>query len=191
MRPRRARTMIVAVVVLTLAACGEDRGPDADGPTDAPAAPALERMFDGLEEDYGCGHGFYASDSEQSRGLFIFAADPQTSEAELGIPGEVALPDDRWLAYVETGEDLFANWCDDVVVPDDPEPVTEASYTITGGTMTVTPAGADGGSDGSSDAGPDAFTAELTDIEVEGPDGSVVELGGLTTTNELWGVYAG
>ena len=43
----------------------------------------------------------------------------------------------------------------------------------------------------STEGGPAEFTAELTGIQVEASDGATIELGDVTTTNELWGVYAG
>ncbi len=175
----RSACMLVIVLLATVTACGPDPAPGGDGQPDAGAEPGLEGMLERLEVDYGCGHGFYASDAEQTLGLFIFATDPQLTEDELGIPGEIEFPDDRWDAHVEVGEDLFANWCDDVVMPDDPEPVTDESFEVTGGTMTVTR------------DGPDTFTATLSGVEVDRPDGTVVDLGGVTTTNDLWGVYAG
>ncbi len=175
----RGVCLVAAVLLATVTACGQDRDPGESNPPDAAPEPALEGMLEGMEEDYGCGHGFYASNADQTHGLFIFASDPQATEDELGIPGQVELPDDQWDAYVETGENLFANWCDDVVMPDDPGPVTDATFDLTGGTMTVV------------QDGPEQFTAELTGVEVETSGGTVVELGEMTTTNELWGVYAG
>jgi hypothetical protein len=168
--------LTMAALVLAVAACSADAGTVGSAPSD-PAE--LEGMLTGLEVDYGCGQGFYASDAAQTRGVFLFAADPAMTIDELGIPGEVELPDDRWIAYVETGQDLFANWCDDVVTPDEPERLVDQHLDIAAGTMTVT------------QDGPERFTAELTDVEVEAADGTAIELGRLTTTNDLWGLYAG
>lgn len=178
-RPARYHRTVLLLLALaaTLAACSQDAGTDANGAPDA--ASELAGMLEGMEVDYGCGHGFYASNATQTQGLFLFAADPALSAEELELPGQVELPDPRWIAYVETGEDLFANWCDDVVGPDEPEPVVDQHLDLTGGTMTVT------------QDGPERFTAELTDVAVETADGTVVELGRTTTTNELWGRYAG
>lgn len=173
----RSTGLALLALVVVLAACSQGADADADG---APQASAeLEGMLASLEVDYGCGQGFYASDAAQTQGLFLFAAEPAMSPDELGVPGEVELPDERWIAYVETGEDLFANWCDDVVTPDEPEPAVDQHLDISAGTMTVT------------QDGPERFTAELRDVEVEATDGTAVGLGRITTTNELWGLYAG
>lgn len=171
----RYRRVVVAVTLLaSVAACGQDPGSGSGTPE-----VTLQGVLDDMQVDYGCGHGFYASNAEQTQALFVFASDPRMSADELGIPGEVTFPDDRWDAHVETGGELFANWCDDVIEPGEPEAVTDARFDVIGGTMTVT------------QDGPDRFTAELVDVEVRTADGTVVDVGGTTATNDLWGVVAG
>ncbi|MDZ7674582.1 MAG: DUF6174 domain-containing protein [Acidimicrobiales bacterium] len=127
-----------------------------------------------LTDDHACGYGFQAGRPDQTAGLFLSRGEPATS-------GTVTLPADEWTVEVRIGEDLFANWCDDVMEPDEPEPSTAETWTVVAGTLDVTV--------------PDQIQAEATvtatGLVAERPDGSRVELGDITITNEFYGTIPG
>lgn len=142
--------------------------------SNGPQAPELTDAFP-------CGFGFYLSDAEQSAGLFISYVDFEGARA-----GEVIdsarLPGDGWRAEYQTGTDLFANWCDDVMEPGEPVPVIEEVWRVTGNLeVTGLPAAGQCG----------RATAELTDIEADNGDGDTISLGDYSVVNDSWGCFAG
>jgi hypothetical protein len=112
-----------------------------------------------------------------------FAADNE-SVTEGELPQQTTLPDDAWDATVLIGEDLYANWCDDVLEPGEPEPAVNERWPITAGTITLlAPAPAD--------VCPHEARATATGLEATRPDGATVELGGRELVNDGWGCFAG
>ncbi|HEU4894285.1 MAG TPA: hypothetical protein VFT85_00485, partial [Acidimicrobiia bacterium] len=109
--------MVLSVGLVALAGCGSE---DQSGP------PTPE-----LTEEYGCGYGFYASNPEQTVGLFIEFSDFEAA-ANGDVPDTSALDDGTWNARLEFGTDLFANWCDDVLEPGEPTPQVGETWQLTG-----------------------------------------------------------
>jgi hypothetical protein len=133
-------------------------------------------------EEYGCGYGFWLG-SPDGRLAVRFAADNELA-AGGELPREVSLPDAAWDATVLIGEDLYANWCDDVLEPGEPEPVVAETWPITAGTIRVETPAAPAGC-------PSEARATVADLEATRPDGTVVELGTRQLANDTWGCFAG
>lgn len=131
-----------------------------------------------LTEEWGCGHGFWVGDPEQTQALrFSYRGE--------GPPKEIVeLPHPDWDGVLELGTDLFANWCDDVIETDEPTPVTHWSLEIVSGGLELVgevPEDYSGGS----------LAVVASDLGVEMPDGQVVPLGSMEITNPNWGFFAG
>ena len=123
-----------------------------------------------MTDGYGCGYGFAAAAPNQSVSFqAFFANEPAAGTYELA---------DAEFAEVQFGADVMANWCDDVLEPDEPEPVVDERWTIVGGTVTIT------------FDGPRA-TGELRDIVARTADGRDYPLGNTTVINDAWGMFAG
>lgn len=163
------RTIAVIVAVL-LTACG------------GTAAPGAEQLDLAAMEEYGCGTGFWLG-SPDERVAVRLAASPEIA-AEGELPREATLPDAAWDATVLIGEDLYANWCDDVLEPGEPEPAVSERWPITSGTITLqasVPAA----------ACPSEVRGTVSGLEATRPDGTIVELGGREVGNDTWGCFAG
>lgn len=133
-----------------------------------------------LTESFPCGHGFQGANAAQTVGLTAdFVAPTGDPEAI------VMLPDPAWDVTVLRGEHLFANWCNDVLAPGDLVPRIMVSFPVVAGTITY-----DGPAPGP-DAHTDRFTARLTGLVVEKPDGTRVTLPDVDLVNESWGGAAG
>lgn len=133
-----------------------------------------------LTESYPCGRGFQGSNAAQTVGLTAEFVAPS------GDPdATVTLPDPAWDVTVLRGEHLFANWCNDVVAPGDPQRRLTASFLVVAGTITFV------GPAPGPDAHTDRFSALLTDLVVEKPDGTRVTLPDVDLVNESWGGAAG
>ena len=94
----------ITIVALLIAACGTTSGVGeiAD--------------LESLTETYGCGTGFWVGNPQQTTALRIaYVGDGPP-------PARVSLPDPAWDAQLVDGRDLYANWCDDVMEPGEPEP---------------------------------------------------------------------
>jgi hypothetical protein len=123
-----------------------------------------------LADDHGCGYGFAAASPNQSVSFqSFFSTEPEPGTYELA---------DAEFAEVQFGTDLMANWCDDVVEPDEPEPVVDERWTIVGGTVTIT-------------FDDQQATGELRDIVARTADGRDYTLGNATIVNDAWGMFAG
>jgi hypothetical protein len=186
------RGLVLGALIVSapvLAACGGDDAtstPAATGDpvpveTEAPAEtdpPAAKVMLPDLTEPYGCGFGFQVGNPEQTAGLFI------TSGAGFGDPptvGTVDLAtDESWTARLDLGADLFANWCDDVIEMDEPEPQVDETLEIVAGTLEFS----------LDDAGVVA-TAQLTALVARDADSVEYALGDITIENPAWGMFAG
>ncbi len=153
-------------------------------PGDSPPtteAPVTDRVE--LSEHFGCGHGFHASNPEQTVALRIDVAELTPT----AFPAVIQLPDPGWVAAVHLGEELYANWCNDVIDSSQPQPRIDESWTIVAGTMEFVgePPNAD------TTSGIRSVTVRLTGLVAERPDGSRVELRDLEVTNDSWGMFAG
>jgi hypothetical protein len=131
-----------------------------------------------LTEEWGCGHGFYVSDTDQTvtlRLTYLGQGPPQP---------EVDLPDPDWEAVLIEGTDLYSNWWDDVIEADEPTPTEHWALEVVGGHLRIV------------GEPPDEFTGgslslEATDLVVELPSGDVVLLGSIDISNSMWGFVAG
>lgn len=163
-------------MALLLAACGTA----GVAPTTVPPRPDLPPLH-ALTVEWDCGTGFWLSNPDQTAALHIRYLGE-------GAPArEVTLPDPGWQAQLVLGEELQANWCDDVLEPDEPVPQEHARHTVTAGTLVLVgeiPPRAAGG-------GGHSLTVEASDLEIGLPDGTLLPYGSVTITNAHWGLLAG
>lgn len=174
-RPTPMRKQLVvafALAVLSFTACG---GGELEGGSlvTSGEAPSLAT----LTETYGCGYGFWIGNPQQTAALrFQYNGDEQPERV-------VVLPDGAWSVQWVEGEDLYANWCDDVIEVDEPTSVVVRTAPITGGTITWI--------DRPEDADVGTATIQVEGLEVSLGSGEVVELGDDIITNDMYGFYAG
>jgi hypothetical protein len=143
-----------------------------------------------LSVHHGCGHGFFVGNAEQTVALHLsWVPNPGPDAGVLARPepGPTPLPGRDWTGELRLGTDLFANWCDDVVEPGEPNPEVTEGWPVVGGTLEMT---ADPSSDGGCGSGTPA-RARVTDLRVEAPDGAIVGLPDLEVENDAWGCIAG
>lgn len=174
-------TAVLTTVLLSVAAC--------DSPEPAPAAPPTPvgppevevPEVDSLTTEWDCGRGFWVSNPDQTAALHIRYQGDEVGEQR------VTLPHGDWEAEVVLGTDLHANWCDDVLEPDEPTPVRQENLPVVAGDLRVIGAVPEdfGGGGGVS------LTVEATDLVVELPDGTETRFGSLTITNAHWGLIPG
>jgi hypothetical protein len=159
------RTLAGIALIVAVAAC------DTGGaePTDPPE----------LSDTYGCGHGFYLGAPDQSAGLFLIS---QSGFGEAVPAGTHQLPTDAWVSELQFGSDLFANWCDDVLEPGEPEPVTDEVWRVSG-TLEITSLPPGG------ECGP--ATGVLTAAVARNEVGDEIVLGDIDLHNDSWGCFAG
>ena len=82
-----------------------------------------------MTDHFGCGYGFAAATQNESASFQVFfESEPSTGTYDLA---------EAEFAMVQFGADLMANWCDDVVEPDEPEAGVDERWTIVGGTVTI------------------------------------------------------
>ncbi|MFP4073351.1 MAG: hypothetical protein ACLFVZ_04870 [Actinomycetota bacterium] len=153
---------------LVLAGCG--------GPVTSSSETAPE-----LTEAHHCGYGFYAGDADQNWALKVTFDDFEAAYAG-EIPEHSDLSSDTWSAKLEGGEDLFANWCDDVLEPGEPTPEVSEVWEVSGD-IEVTDLPDPGA------CGP--ATASLSGLEAHNDSGDVIPLGDFDVENEFWGCFAG
>lgn len=144
----------------------------------APPGLGVEELSD-LPEEYGCGHGFYVGNAEQTVGLFLSS---QTGFGDTVDVGSHVVPSEEWEAEVRVGSDLFANWCNDVVEPGAPEPVVDEVLTVSGELriMSMPPAG---------DCGP--AIARLIGAVATSDSGISIDVPDRDLHNPDWGCFAG
>ncbi|HEX6287176.1 MAG TPA: hypothetical protein VFZ80_06795 [Acidimicrobiia bacterium] len=132
-----------------------------------------------LTDAYGCGHGFYLGAPDQTAGLFIIS---QSGFGEEVPTGAHQLPSDAWVSELQFGTDLFANWCDDVLEPGEPEPVTEEIWQVSG-RLEITSLPAPG------ECGP--ASGFLSGTVARNDVGDEIPLGDIDLENGSWGCFAG
>lgn len=134
--------------------------------------------LDSLTETYGCGTGFWVGNPEQTTALRL------GYQGDGPPPPEVSLPDPAWRAELIDGRDLYANWCDDVMEPDEPTPQHVRVLPIISGTLEIVgepPQPFEGGS----------LSVIATDLVIDVGDGETHELGDIEIENPSWGFFAG
>lgn len=156
--------LLLAAAVLALGACGT---------TDD--LPPLAAMTD----TYGCGYGFWIGNPSQTAALrFQYLGDD-------GRAADAELPDPRWSAELLVGTDLYANWCDDVIGPDEPEPRVTARYEIVGGSIAII------GEPPGEPFQPTELTLEASGLEVRTDERTSETIGDVVIVNSSYGVFAG
>lgn len=170
------RLAILACFLVLGTACSSTEATSTSSTTSAPSTPDLE-----LSVEWGCGFGFYVSNESQTSGL-ILAFNDVTGAFSGDVPQSSRLPDPAWSARFDVGKDLFANWCDDVIEPDEPERIVLEEWDVIEGTIEITSLpGEDGG----------PATAALRGIVILGPQGQTVQVPDMDVTNRGWGFFAG
>lgn len=150
-------------------------------------APAVREVAQAeLDVNHGCGHGLFVGNRDQTialrlawRGDALPAIEPAFFEM-----GPYTLPDEDWEGEVLVGTDLYANWCDDVVVAGEPQPAVAETWPVTGGELAVTV------HPGRGQCGP-LVEGTVTDLEVRSPDGATVTIPDVDLLNDAWGCMAG
>ena len=156
---------ILLAATLVVAACG----------TDSDDLPALSEMT----ETYGCGHGFWIGNPSETAALrFAYLGDD-------GDATDARLPDPRWQVELLVGTDLYANWCDDVIEPGEPEPDISATSRVVEGSLEII------GDSPTEPFTPATLTLEARGLAVEMDDAEIVPLGDVTIVNTSYGVFAG
>lgn len=172
---RRLIGPVALALLLPLAACGEE-----DGVGTTIDFTRLEDIE--LTRHLGCGHGFAVTDRLEHHRLDVFHRGDRSGP----LPRTVRLPDPEWEAELLVGDDLAANWCNDVIL--EPEAEVRATWRVVAATLTfvggVPPLDQTSGT-------PLEARAELAGVVVEHVDGERVELGDVPLHNEMWGFYAG
>ena len=132
-----------------------------------------------LTDQYGCGHGFYLGTPDQTAGLYLIS---QRGFGESVPTGAHQLPSETWVSELQFGADLFANWCDDVLEPGEPEPVTDEVWRVSGKLeITTLPA--------AGECGP--AVGLLTGAVARNESGDEIVLGDIDLHNDSWGCFAG
>lgn len=163
----RTASVVISLILVTTAC-----GPTASNPPEAPQ----------LTEEYGCGFGFYLGNVDQTAGLFIALSDFDVGQSG-DVPESSSLSDDIWRSQLQFGADLFANWCDDVIEPGEPEPEITETWNVSG-TIEILELPEPG------TCGP--ARALLADVEAHSPDDDeVLALGDFDAENGFWGCFAG
>ena len=162
---------VLSCLLVALSACGRA---ETAGPPERESPIAIGD----LTETYGCGTGFWIGNPEQTVALRL------EYRGDEGPAPRVKLPDPEWNARVIAGENLYANWCDDVMEPHEPSPVEAASYEITAGILEI-----DGAIPQPFESG--SLTLHATGLVMTGSDSTTVQLGDVTITNEMYGFFAG
>jgi len=162
---------------LLLGACGSDSttGSSSGSSTSVPAP--VEQALDDLTIEYGCGYGFYLSNPDQTVGLFISTNHPDVPEVS------DLVTDDIWSTELQIGEDLFANWCDDIIEVGEPEPRVTDRWSLSAGSISIDLR--------PTECGGESAIATLSDVVVLTSNGTQIELDDIDITNNAWGCFAG
>ena len=168
--------LIASLAALVVAGCGGSSGPGGAAAPDA--ASVAERLDTEPLEDFGCGHGFTVGTPDSTVRLSVFAdggfGDPPS-------PGSVEVGA-GWTGELVVGTDLFVQWCDDVLEPDEPEVVQDEVWVVVG-TLTWELVEGDGQC-------PSTAAGMLTDARALTEEGDV-ELPAVALRNEAFGCFAG
>lgn len=142
---------------------------------EVPASPDFDP--DALAVDHPCGRGFQVGSRDQQVALVFWPSGDGPPAAGVHV-----LPGGSWTGTVRLGQDLFANWCDDVLEPGEPTPEVREEWPVVEGSIEVVlpPDGA---------WGPATLTA--TGLVAERPDGERAVIGDITIENSNHGLIPG
>ncbi len=135
-----------------------------------------------LSESWGCGRGFHVSNADQTIAVMLDLTDPTWTVPPSPV---TTLPDARWNARMQLGEDLFSNWCDDVVEASEPEPRVGETWQIVAGTITFE----DDVAALPTSCAP--VRARIEGLRVEGPRDALVPIADREIRNDCWAGAAG
>ncbi len=130
----------------------------------------IERWF---TEPWNCGFQLVASTPDQSAAVVLRLGDGPDDIAD-GSYAVDLLP----VAEIRFGRDLMSNWCDDVLLPDEPVAAIADRWPITAGSIEL-----------ARERG-DTVVGLVDGLVASTPDG-VVDIGGAALRNDAWGAQAG
>jgi hypothetical protein len=133
-----------------------------------------------LTESWPCGLGFTIASADQTVAVYLNPLD-----ASLPTTAPVTFPSERWEGNVVIGKDLLVNHCDDVVEPDEPQRIVDATWPLIAGTLDFVAPTLDGICSGGGDV-----QATLTHAVVDASSGPV-DIGDLVIVNSAYGCFAG
>ncbi len=160
-------TRHLALIALLLAACG----------TTTSGVGDINDLAT-LTETYGCGTGFWIGNPDETTALRI------AYQGDGPPPASVVLPDPAWTAEMVDGRDLYANWCDDVIEPGEPEPQRARVLPVVSGELEIIgepPAPFQGGS----------LSVRASNLVLDIGGGETHALGDVEIVNPSWGFFAG
>lgn len=168
--------LTLALLTVVASACGSS-----DGAVVTSGGAALSTVtIEDFVIDYPCGYSFQVGSEDQTLMLKVVAIGVSEGSAGAIASGPADLPSENWQATLKVGENLAANWCDDVMEPDEPVRRVDATFPVRGH-LDVVEAG-----DGARSA-----TITATDLVVDPLDGPPILLGDIQITNSHFGVIAG
>ena len=169
--------ILATTVVLNMVLAGCSGAPDSNPGPDLPDLA-------GLTQRYGCGHGFWIGNDPQTVALRFQANHGEAlTVGEVSSASETSPGSGEWSGHLLTGRDLYANWCNDAIEANAPQPVILEEWRITSGTVEVVALPRVG------DCGEGQAWAR--DLVATSADGRTVEIGDLLIVNESWGCFAG
>lgn len=166
MKPTRLLVRTLLALTVTLAACGTTTsgvGDIAD--------------LDSLTESYGCGTGFWIGNPDETTALFV-------SYNGSAPPESTTLPDSNWSVRLVDGQNLFANWCDDVIEEGEPTPFEARSLPVIAGSLEIV-----GDAPAQFESAPLSLIA--SDLVLDVGNGETHELGDVQIENPSFGFFAG
>ena len=148
--------------------------------TTAPAPTVGATVTGGdLVDERGCFTTFQIGDPAETVALVITPSD--AAAVVTGATGTIG--DTTWSGEVLIGTDLFGNWCDDVMEPGEPTREVAETWPVVAGEIRVTA--------GAPDGCPGEAAIDLTGVVAVRPDGTSLDIGNLSITNDAYGCIPG
>ena len=153
--------------------------------TTSTGAPVGSVDLSTLTESWGCGLQLSAGDPAQTRALTLVwngAGGAPPADGDVGARGTDG---PGWEGTLAFGTELFANWCNDVVIAGAPAPEVSESWTIVAGTVTLdAPPPADSPC-------PTVVRGTARGLVARTASGDEQALGDVSLVNGSWGCFAG
>ena len=166
MKPTRRLNLALFALTISIAACGTTTsgvGDIAD--------------LDSLTESYGCGTGFWIGNPDETTALWF-------SYTGTAPPESTTLPDPTWSVRMVDGQNLFANWCDDVIEEGEPTPIEARSLPVIAGSLEIV-----GDAPAQFESAPLSLIA--SDLVLDIGNGETHPLGDVQIENPSFGFVAG